>query len=220
MKNWDYGGFADKYDMQGEIHIGTGIVQVHDIFKPLPQFMRQADVIFSDPPYNKSALSSYYTKAGLSEKPDTFESFFYRFIECLDIISPKLICLEVGLAQTDMYVQALKDIGYSSIMLKESFYYGNKNQKCNILFAVKGVGTRADFPEVLWDMPFFDEEKVIEYICNNIEYSCIGDLCMGKGLVGYYSNKAGKPFVGTELNPKRLAVCCERVTTGERGKIN
>ena len=141
--------------MQGEIHIGTGIVQVHDIFKPLPQFMRQADVIFSDPPYNKSALSSYYTKAGLSEKPDTFESFFYRFIECLDIISPWLICLEVGLAQTDMYVQALKDIGYSNIVIKESFYYGNKKQKCNIIFAC--AGTRTDFPEVLWDMPFFDD---------------------------------------------------------------
>lgn len=215
MADWNYGGFADKYDMQGEIHIGTGVVKVHDIFNPLPAFMKQADVIFSDPPYNKSALSSYYTKAGLSEKPDTFEAFFYRFIECLDIISPRLICLEVGLAQTEMYLQGLKDVRYTNIIQKDSYYYGNKNQKCNILFAVK----EGSIPAVLVNMPFLDEEKVIEYICNNIEYLCIGDLCMGKGLVGYYSNKAGKKFVGTELNPKRLAVCCERVTKNERGKI-
>lgn len=216
MANWDYGGFADKYDMTGEIHIGTGIVQVHDIFNPLPEFMKTADVIFSDPPYNKSALSSYYTKAGLTEKPDSFDSFFYRFIECLDIISPKLICLEVGVAQTPMYLDGLKQIGYTHIIQAESYYYGNKNQKCNMLFASKNN----DIPEVLKTIPFMDEEQVIKYICKYVEYSCIGDLCMGKGLVGYYSNKFGKPFVGTELNPKRLAVCCERVVKNERGKIN
>lgn len=220
MANWDYGGFSEKYDMSGEIHIGTGIVKVHDIFNPLPDFMKEADVIFCDPPYNKSALMGYYTKAGLEEKPSDFESFFYRLIECIDIISPKLVCLEVGLKQTEMYIQGLKDIGYASIMKKDSYYYGNKNQKCNILFAVKGAGTRADFPEVLWEMPFFDEEKVIDYLCKNLEYDCIADPCMGKGLVGYYSNKYGKKFVGTELNPKRLAVCCERVVKNERGKIN
>ncbi len=216
MADWEYGGFAEKYDMaQEEIHIGTGIVKVHDIFKPLPKFMRDADVVFSDPPYNRSALNGYYTKAGLNEKPSSFESFFYRFMECLDIISPRLVCLEVGVPQTEMYMKSLKEIGYSNILCKESYYYGNKSQKCNILFAVK----QGSIPEVLQEMPFMDEEKVVEYICNKVDYACIGDLCMGKGLVGYYSNKAGKRFVGTELNPKRLAVCCERVTKNERGKI-
>lgn len=211
---WDYGGFAKKYDMQGEIHIGTGIVQVHDIFNPLPDFMKRADVIFSDPPYNKSALSSYYTKAELNDKPDSFEAFFYRFVSCVDLISPKLVCLEVGLAQTDMYLKEFKAL-YKNVHKVESWYYGNKNQKCNILFF-----SNEDFPECVKTMESMDEEKVIEYLCKNLEYSCIGDLCMGKGLVGYYSNKFGKPFVGTELNPKRLAVCCERVTKNERGKIN
>jgi hypothetical protein len=217
MADWNYGGFADKYDMQGEIHIGTGIVQVHDIFNPLPAFMRNADIIFSDPPYNKSALSGYYTKAGLSEKPDSFEAFFYRFISCIDLISPKLVCLEVGLPQTEMYINALHDIGYKEGICKSSCYYKKPDNKCNILIFAKRL---EDIPQAIHDMPFMDEEKVIEYICKEVEYSCIGDLCMGKGLVGYYSNKYGKPFVGTELNPKRLAVCCERVTTNDRGKIN
>lgn len=34
-----------------------------------------------------------------------------------------------------------------------------------------------------------------------------------RGMVGYYSNAAGKPFVGTELNKKRLAVLMERKRT-------
>lgn len=211
---YEYGKFYEKYDMQGEIHIGTGIVQVHDIFNPLPAFMRQADVIFSDPPYNKTALNGYYTKAGLEEKPESFEAFFYRFIECVDIISPRLLCLEVGLAQTDMYIREFSKI-YSRMHKVEAWYYGNKNQKCNILFF-----SNEAFDDCILAMPSMDEEKVIDYLCKNIVYSCIGDLCMGKGLVGYYSNKYGKKFVGTELNPKRLAVCCERVTKNERGKIN
>ena len=104
---------------------------------------------------------------------------------------------------------------YKNILCKQSYYYGNKSQKCNIL-----IFSNEEIPQPLKELPFMDEEKVVEYICKNIEYLCIGDLCMGKGLVGYYSNKYGKKFVGTELNPKRLAVCCERVTTGQRGKIN
>lgn len=214
MARWDYGEFYKQYDMQGDIHIGTGVVRVHDIFDPLPEFMKEADVVFCDPPYNQSALSSYYTKAGVPKRADGFEGFFYRFIECLDIIDAKLVILEVGNAQTPMYLKALHDI-YKHIIIKPSYYYGNKSQTCTIICA-----SNEPIPEALENLPFMDEEKVIEYICKNIEYSCIADPCMGKGLVGYYSNKYGKRFVGTELNPKRLAVCCERVTKNERGKIN
>ena len=39
----------------------------------------------------------------------------------------------------------------------------------------------------------------------------LGDFCMGRGLVGYYSNKAGKHFVGTELNKKRLAILLDMI---------
>lgn len=211
--DWEYGEFYKKYDLEDEIRIGTGIVKVHDIFNPLPEFMKDADVIFSDPPYNKSALSSYYTKAGLKEKPDSFEAFFYRFIECVGIINPRILCLEVGLKHTEDYVREFS-LMYKNMHMVTSWYFGKKSQKCNILFF-----SNEPFPESIVAIPEMDEEKVIEYLCKNIEYKCIGDLCMGKGLVGFYSNKYGKPFVGTELNQKRLAVCCERVSTGKRGSI-
>lgn len=214
MAEWNYGGFSEKYDMSGEIHIGTGIVKVHDIFNPLPDFMKKADVIFSDPPYNRIALNGYYTKAGLQEKPDSFESFFYRFIECVDIISPRILCLEVGIPQTDMYIREFSQM-YKFMHIVQCWYYGNKNQKCNIMFF-----SNEYFPDCITKMTPMDEEKVIEYICKNLDFNCIADLCMGKGLVGYYANKFGKSFVGTELNPKRLAVCCERVTKNERGEIS
>ena len=39
---------------------------------------------------------------------------------------------------------------------------------------------------------------------------------MGQGLVGWYANQAGKRFVGTELNPKRLAVLVESIETNKK----
>jgi uncharacterized protein (DUF2344 family) len=45
----------------------------------------------------------------------------------------------------------------------------------------------------------------------NEEYNVIGDLCMGRGLVGLNAYRNGKRFVGTELNHKRLSVLIEKV---------
>lgn len=44
-KKWEYGEFYKKYNMEGEISVGTGTVKVHDIFNPLPDFMKKATVI-------------------------------------------------------------------------------------------------------------------------------------------------------------------------------
>ena len=212
--DWTYGGLYKKYDMDGELHIGTGIVKVHDIFKPIPEFMKQADFVISDPPYNKSALSGFYTKAGISEKPESFDSLVKRFFEVIDEINPKMICLEVGIPQTEMFLKYVNERFKENIIV-ESYYYGNKRNKCNMIFA-SNVG----IPDSMKCVPFFDEEKFIKYLCKNIDFECVADPFMGLGLVAFYANKNGKRFVGTELNKYRLAVCVERVTTGERGKIN
>ena len=51
-----------------------------------------------------------------------------------------------------------------------------------------------------------DEAEIIAWLCEHHAYDCIGDLCMGRGLVGKHAFLNGKRFVGIELNPKRLAV--------------
>ena len=49
MKNdWEYGDYCQKYNMSGEIQIGTGIVKVHNIFDELPAFMKSADCVFCE----------------------------------------------------------------------------------------------------------------------------------------------------------------------------
>ena len=62
------------------------------------------------------------------------------------------------------------------------------------------------------DVYAMDEEKIIEFICKNIEYNCIGDICMGRGLVGLNSYLNNKNFVGIELNHKRLSVLLENIS--------
>lgn len=211
-ERFKYDNLYQKYDMTGDIHIGTGIVRVHDIFNQTPAFMLDADLVISDPPYNASALSGFYTKAEIDKKPDSFESFFDRFFEVVAEINPKLVCLEIGVPQLDMYLKKLRPM-YSHIIQVESCYYKNKKNKCIFLFASNG-----DIPGFLYDVPFMDEEELIAFLCKSLDYECVADPCMGLGLVGFYANKYGKKFVGTELNKYRLAVCCERVTTGDRGK--
>ena len=59
------------------------------------------------------------------------------------------------------------------------------------------------------------DEKTSSSGCAEREYQCIGDLCMGKGLVGLHAYRNGKRFVGTELNHKRLSVLIEAIVRKE-----
>jgi hypothetical protein len=62
-----------------------------------------------------------------------------------------------------------------------------------------------------------DEADIIAWICQHHNYQCIGDLCMGRGLVGRHAFLARRTFVGIELNPKRLAVLVEFIANhGQR----
>lgn len=204
--NWKYGNYCQKYDMCGEIKIGTGVVKAHDIFESLPQFMKNADVVFSDPPCSRGNLTSFYTKA---EKKNThdYTEFYERFFEVLQEINPKLVFIEVFKSNFDIFSRRLENL-YQNVSTFESMYYNQPKNKCWIL-----VASDEEVP----DYPFngIDEQKVIELICKNVDFNCIADPCMGKGLVGFYANRYGKKFVGTELNPKRLAVLLERINTGK-----
>lgn len=200
---WEYKGFYHNYNMEGLIEIGTGIVQVHDIFNPLPEFMKQATVFFSDPPCSEGNLKSFYTKAD-KVKENGFSKFSQRLFSVLQEISPKEVFLEVFANNKDIFTEKLKSL-YQDMFIYESFYYHNPKNKCWILHA-NNDGE---------NMPMLngkDEQDCIEIICANLkDEDIICDPCMGQGLVGFYANKYGKKFVGTELNKKRLAVLIERI---------
>ena len=212
-EKFKYGNLCDKYDMTGDIKAGTGILRVHDIFNPLPDFMKQADVMFSDPPCSKANINSFYTKAEQEPSQESYEPFTVRFWEVVDEIKPKRLFLEVFKSNKNRFLDECKK-RYAYVEVYDSMYYNKPSNKCWIIQASN---------EPLVDMSAvngLDEERFIEYICTKTEYSCIADPCMGKGLIAFYANKAGRKFAGTELSKYRLAVALERVTTGKRGNIN
>jgi len=209
---WDYGGAFERYDMSGEISVGNGTLKVHDIFDKIPDFMRKADVLFSDPPCSFGNLRSFYTKAEIEERTSQYFAFQKRFFAVLDEIRPRLVFLEVFKANKEAFVAELC-VRYKNIKIFNNMYYRKPQNKCWIIMA-----SNNSLPDI--DLNGIDEEYAIEHICEEIPFECIADPCMGKGLVAFYANKYGKKFVGTELNKKRLAVCVERVVTGQRGKIN
>ncbi|GIZ08395.1 hypothetical protein [Flavobacterium sp. UMI-01] len=200
MSKFEYRGFYQKYDMSEVIKIGTGIIKVHDIFDDLPGFMFEADCLFIDPPCNEGNLKSFYTKADL-EKRKSIIAFNERLFELIDKIQPKHLFIESFASNKKNILEKLS----TRYFVKEftSYYYGSEKNKCYIFYATVVAN---DF-----ELPYVDEEKAIEYICQNLDFNCIGDLCMGKGLVGFYANKYGKKFVGTELNKKRLACLIEHI---------
>lgn len=207
-----YGNLCDKYDMSGNVKIKNGILRVHDIFNPIPDFMKQADVIFSDPPCSKANINSFYAKAEKEERQDSYAPFHKRFWEVIDEIAPRVLFLEVFKSNKDAFT-AECIARYKHIKIFDSMYYKNPKNKCWIIQA-------SNEPLENLELQGIDEEDAIKKICAESNYECIGDPCMGKGLIAFYASKAGRKFVGTELNKYRLAVACERVSTGERGKIN
>lgn len=204
MADWNYGDAYLRHpvDPGREIHVAGGILMVHDIFDPLPAHMLKADVIFTDSPWNIGNMRSFYTKADIPAPDiDGFERFYKRLFECIAQIRPRACYLEIGKEFLGEYMVEMKKM-YKAVTVYNSTYY---HKRTNLCYVVQGTSKRINHR-----FDGMDEEDIISEVAR-IEDGVIGDLCMGRGLVAVAAAKNGKPFVGTELNPKRLAVCIERL---------
>lgn len=206
MSNWEYGEAYLRHPLgQSQLAVfeDGSTLKVHNIFEPLPQFMRSADLLFIDPPWNLGNLNTFYTKADRLDYQKSFELFYKRLFECIAEISPKTCYIEVGKEYLSEFIQEMKSV-FRSVTFYNSTYYHKKNNLC---YVIRGSSKRARLT-----LDGLDEEDIIEWICEHDDYSCIGDLCMGLGLVGLNAHKNGKKFVGTELNHKRLSVLVESLS--------
>lgn len=202
---FNYGNAWENFPIKkGEKWVinGASEVAVHDIFDPIPEFMNRPDLIFSDPPWNIGNVRSFYTKAGINWGDFDFAGFSDRFFECLKEIGPRICYIEIG----NQYVQDWKlrlSRMYEYTQSWQVVYYG-KFPTNIIRGAVDGI-TSLDYTGL-------DEAKIIYQVAKNEAHSVMGDLCMGQGLVGLAAYEAGKQFVGTELNERRLAVLLQKLS--------
>ncbi len=202
MKNWSYGDSWERYPIEpGEVWgLPDGSkVAVHNLFDPLPLWMC-ADLLFVDPPWNQGNLSSFYTKAGRKDYP-SFVHFtdilFKRIIE----IAPRAAYIEVGNQAVDAWETRLGQ-QFRYIQRWPVVYY--RKHPTNLL---RG----SNDGEIDHSYAGLDEADCIKWLAIWEEYECLADPCMGRGLVGLAAYHAGKRFVGTELNKRRLAVLLDKL---------
>ena len=193
----------------------NSFLKVQDIFDDIPNFMYNADIIFTDPPYNQSLYSNFLNREGIiksNKNTGIFNDFIDRLFECINMIKPNILFLEIGKEFLSIFIEKCKFI-YKYVNFYNSFFYNKKDNKCYIIHATNNFKKKQY--KIFEDM---DEEKIIKWICENINYNCIGDFCMGKGLVGKYAYLNNKSFVGTELNKKRLTILIDFILEKEKKK--
>jgi len=213
MGNWEYKGIYKNYDMEGVIELpNQSKVQVCDWTVEMPGFMKEADTLFIDPPWNIGNVNTFYYKADKPHVGFDFEDFSRHLFGRIDKISPGFLFIEMGKEYLHWYLDQCKQ-RYHYVTFYNSTYYRKRENKCYVIHATN-ESKRRRYKE-LEDM---DEHDIIKWLCANHPYDCIGDLCMGRGLVGQYAYLNGKRFVGTELNPKRLAVLVDFITQKEKLK--
>ncbi len=203
---FDYGNAYLEYPVEDFSFPDGSRLKVHNIFNQTPDFMKEADLLFVDPPWNQGNLRSFYTK-NEDVLEDTFEDFYKRLFQVIKEIKPRTAYVEVGKEYLADFIMEMRKI-FRYVTFYNSSYYHNQKNHCYVI--------RGSFKAKKPHLDGLDEEDIIEWICQNETYDTIADPCMGQGLVAFYASQAGKKFVGTEMNPKRLAVARKRVEEGKR----
>lgn len=172
-------------------------VVVHNIFDENPDFFKKADMVFVDPPWNLGNLNCFYTKADRIDYQESFENFYQTLFVRIREANAKTCYVEVGKQYLAEFIMEMKRI-YPHVTFFNSCYYHNEKNHC---YVIRGC-RKAKKPA----LDGMDEEDIIKWVCENEDYHCVLDPCIGRGLVGKYASKAGHMFVGGDLNPKRLSV--------------
>ena len=200
---WSYGDSWERYPVQtGEIWTErkTGsTVSVHDLFGGIPAYMQVADLVYVDPPWNTGNLRAFYTKAGLA-LGGTFRSFLEALFDGIQCINSPVCYLEIGKQNLNTAINCLK------LLYPVTQYWAVTYYRRNPSYLIRGgqEPTAIDFTGA-------DDADTPRLAMRAESFSCVADLCMGRGLTATTAFALNKQFVGTELNPRRLAVTIDRV---------
>jgi hypothetical protein len=210
LRKWKYGNSWEKYPInKNEIWEYKGSkLKVCDIMEGLPSFMKEADLIYCDPPWNTGNLNSWYTKNNQKEIRQEYPTFIQKIVDYSSIIDPVAVYLEVGLQNVGL-LKSLLQKKFRNIQLWNITYY-KKNPCCLVRGSNYGK-TDIDF-NGLDDM----DSPLIAMESEN--FHTVADFCMGRGLIAVSAYKLNKRFLGTELNKRRLSVTISKIEKLKREK--
>lgn len=203
MTKWLYGNSWEKFPIKkDEVWIEENTnskLAVYDLLDGLPGFMYEADMIYSDTPWNTGNITSFYTKAGL-EKRCNFNQFYTMVLQHIKNINARICYLEMGNQNFDKVYNMIKKI-YPIVQYWDIVYYRKNPNKL----------IRAGYTKQEFDFTGIDDEKTPFLAMQNEDFNCVADMCMGKGLTAITAYNLQKRFVGTELNKRRLAVTIDKI---------
>lgn len=198
-----YGTHWEQYPIEpGEIwsHAASGsMVSVCDITVDFPEYMKQADMVYCDPPWSQGNTNAFLTKAGAGYYIDNFSFFYDAFFDRIIEINPPVCYIEIGAQNRDVFSAKLSCI-YPSVQSWEITYYSR--HRC---YLVRGGLDRTDR-----DWTGIDEAITPALTIRAERPACVADMCAGQGLTALAAHAEGVRFVGTELNKRRLAVLISR----------
>lgn len=200
---WLYGDSWERFSIESsevwQEQYTLSKVTIADITNNIPDFMREADFLYCDPPWNTGNMRSFYTKAGLQTNND-FSIFSNVLFSWISNAMPKICYLEIGLRSANDFKSRLHAL-YPSIQEWKIVYY---NKYPTMLL-------RGGLVAINYDFSRLDDTKTPGMAMDIEDFSCAADLCMGRGLTAIAAFARQKRFVGTELNKRRLAVTLDRV---------
>lgn len=200
---WQYGDAWERYPIvEGETwaHRPSGSrIAVADIRAPLPDFMREADMIYTDPPWSKGNTNSFVTKAGLDTYVASFDEFMDVLFARIQEIGPRMCYLEVGKQHRQDFADRLQAL-FPVVQEWPILYY--RKHDCYLL--------RGGDEAVKINFTDLDDEETPAAAIAADRPACVADLCTGRGLTLLAAHRHGARFVGTELNRRRLAVAIDR----------
>lgn len=203
MADWSYGDSWERYPIQaGEIWTESDTqsqVAVADLFDGLPGYMTDADMIYIDPPWNIGNIRGFYTKAGLTLEGN-FRDFSEVLLSHIAAIEAPVCYMEMGKQNVIAVEESLARL-YPVVQAWPVTYY-RKNP--SFLIRAGQQPTGVDFSGI-------DDMDTPRLAMQSETFTCVADLCMGRGLTATTAYALGRSFVGTELNPRRLACAIDKI---------
>lgn len=202
INKWLYGDSWEKYPIENDqIWIeknSNSKLMINDILKKIPEYLKEADMIYTDTPWDTGSMNSFFTKAHIKEK-HSFDELCDTVYNCIVTINPKICYLEIGKQNINKYKDILNKL-YPVV------------QEWNIVYKKNPMKLlRGGHNIQQYDFTGLDDNDAPLIAMKNEEFNCVCDFCMGQGLTAVAAYNLQKKFVGSELNKRRLAVTIDKI---------
>ena len=177
-------------------------------------------MVYTDPPWNGGNCTAFRTKANthfpeIAKRKVEYSAFFRRF---LDVVSGAEgpVYFEGGLKEREQVEAMMRRGGFVQERVWPIKYYRKHDA---LLYKYRRLGLDADglYPELAGVDDELTPYKVLE-VHYHSGGALVFDPCAGRGLTARAAESTGNVFIGTELNPRRMADGLMRLSSQMGGK--